>query len=501
MKNKYTYWGVKILCSLFYFVSFFLLSSLVFLNHYFGDVTAEQVFFHLVNALAEVNETLFYLFYQGCIQILGPTIIATFVICFLDILFPRKGDIHRCLKQFKNSKWNLLLSAVFLISMLCFCEHTIHFGQWIRNKNRPSLLYEKYFITADTAQVYFKQKKNVILIYMESMENSYHNSVFHGEDLAPNLKKLEDNNTYFIGHDQVVGTDFTAAGIFSGLCGSPLAVPFSPRKTDGYKYFPPKVKCIPQIFVDNGYSTHYLMGSSGAMGDIDHILKQSGIQNVTALFELRKQNLLKEKTWGDSSWGMKDSALFEIAKTRLLELGGKDQPFFYGISTIDTHYPGEFFDASYCKKKYGDFSDVVLCSDKIISEFVNWVEHQSFSKNTVIILIGDHLAPRNSCVSKITPSFHRSVINIFIHPAVEPVSKYRLFTSVDFAPTILAAAGGIVKKNAFGLGRNLFSDESTLYELFRTDFKRQLVDFRVYYRNIMLPKKEEKNNSSSKKVL
>ena len=72
-----------------------------------------------------------------------------------------------------------------------------------------------------------------------------------------------------------------------------------------------------------------------------------------------------------------------VSKERIVELANKNEPFLFTIATIDTHEPTTFLDPK-CDKKYGDNRDVILCADKMASDFIKWVQKQDFYKNTTI---------------------------------------------------------------------------------------------------------------------
>ena len=61
----------------------------------------------------------------------------------------------------------------------------------------------------------------------------------------------------------------------------------------------------------------------------------------------------------------------------------------------------------------------------------------------------------------------RLAYNAFINAAAEPVQeKNRLFTTLDFFPTTLAAMGVSIEGERLALGVNLFSDAPTLCEIY-----------------------------------
>jgi len=428
-----------------------------------------------------------------------------FIMLFLywgHLFIPKKFSLRHSLYRYHNYSWfHLLLSILLLLSMLVTTTYRLHIDEWLKSDSASTDLYEKYFVSSKEAGISFPVKRNIILIYMESIEKSYHDATVFGEDLLKEINKLEQENTEFYGIKQIVGADHTAASIFTGLCGYPLHVPLFADTSEWLKNLDSNSDCIPSILAKNGYSTHYLQGSNPAVGNIREIIQYAGVKDFISLDELNKKynNDLPSEMKG-SHWGVSDKAVFELAKKNIVKLAENKQPFFYGISTIDTHYPDGFLNPDYCQKKYDDFSDIILCSDKTISQFINWLKQQSFFKNTTIILIGDHLAMHNDAIRKVKDQQNRSIINIFMNPIPKTTQLFRQFTPVDFTPTILAAAGAKIQKNALGLGRNLFSDESTLLEIMGNNFVQELAKFRFMYLTFLghkqPPQKSSKNDGA-----
>ncbi|MPN02062.1 hypothetical protein SDC9_149275 [bioreactor metagenome] len=62
-------------------------------------------------------------------------------------------------------------------------------------------------------------------------------------------------------------------------------------------------------------------------------------------------------------------------------------------------------------------------------------------------------------------NFQRVTYNAFLNSSVKPSKeKKRSFSNLDMFPTLLASIGVEVPGNRLGLGTNLYSEESTLFE-------------------------------------
>ena len=80
------------------------------------------------------------------------------------------------------------------------------------------------------------------------------------------------------------------------------------------------------------------------------------------------------------------------------------------------------------------------------------------------------------------------VYNAFINADAEPVrEEYRLFTTLDFFPTTLAAMGVKIEGERLGIGTNLFSGEQTLAEKYGyDDLFGELEKYSVFYNEMIM---------------
>lgn len=159
-------------------------------------------------------------------------------------------------------------------------------------------------------------------------------------------------------------------------------------------------------------------------------------------------------------WGVKDSVLFDFVKDYLQHYT-QDRPFALYISTMDTHHPDGFVDTQYCPDLEKTFQNAVRCSDRIISDFVEWVRQSRFKDNTSIIILGDHKSMKQNFFP---PESKRSVYNAFLDthfPAHR--LKNRLISHFDVTLLLLESLG--ISIQSFGLGRNPLHSQTLLESL------------------------------------
>ncbi len=212
--------------------------------------------------------------------------------------------------------------------------------------------------------------------------------------------------------------------------------------------------CVSDILADLGYTQAILAGTDFSFAGKRNFFQRHNIQ-VMDLPYLKAQNLIPKSLPKEMQgiWDLKDSKVFDLAKNHL-ESMGDSQPFAMYILSVDTHTDSNFVDKEVCGDMSANYKGAVLCSDKIISDFVRFVQKSRFGANTTIIILGDHLSmavfgfPRNA---------KRFIYNAFINPRFTQkptiaLTKNRKLSHFDITALILDSLG--IRTKSFGLGRN-----------------------------------------------
>lgn len=418
----------------------------------FGVVSFEQLIFHLYVPISGTDPKIIW---KSCLYIpLG--------IFLLSFIFIKAMQI----KWIKKYAF-LYAAGLNIAACLFFCFRLSVFSYVWYTFSEPSSFYETYYtVPQKQHNTVTKKPKNLILIYAESIENTYTMTDFFPENLLPKLSERAAKQVSFKGFFHVEGTQWTTAGMVSTLCGIPMKK-LSKRKDRNktaqiqQASLLPSAYCVPDFLHDHGYQTFYLTGSDITFGAIGAFIDSHSFDDYFDLIKYGKENITKETK---GLWGFNDRTLFRLARKELSRLAQSDKPFFLMMNTIDSHHPDGFVDQT-CPTKYGDFKDVVLCTDQQIDSFMTWIEQQPFYKETVIIVLGDHVAMKNTLYKTLLKNNQREVFNLFINSSLSKPSD-RPFTSFDLAPTILEAVGFPLASNQFGLGISLFSDKKTLLQKF-----------------------------------
>lgn len=346
---------------------------------------------------------------------------------------------------------------------------------------------EEYYVDPSNVQVTFPSKKrNLIVVYLESMENSYADKKNGGafeENYIPELTQLSEENLNFSGNTGILngahslsGTTWTMGALFATQSGLPLKVAIHGEALDAQDSFFPSITTLGDILEENGYTNVFMCGSDAAFGGRKSFFKTHGDYEIMDLNYMNEHHKLPTENYHDDWWGYEDEYLFEFAKEKLTELGNSGQPFNFDMLTVDTH----FEDGHLCDKCRDDYdtqyANVIACSSRQVSAFIDWCSQQSWYGDTTILVTGDHPTMDSDFLIDIDEDYDRRVYTSYINYVPKYNGEERTYSSFDTFPTLLAALGANIDGNRLGLGVNLFSEEQTLCEQFGVDdVNKQLI--------------------------
>lgn len=457
----------------------------------FGDAQIDEIIFYLSNGLIDGNTTSFLEAFRDNLMI---TLFIFFLLLLPVIDFYRnriyiKADLslfgRKKLVKINPSRIPLRFKVgyagvIFSVSLVVLMASFGAVG-FLLSLGQTSQVFEDYYIEPRSAKLTFpEQPRNLIYIYLESMENtlmSKDNGGQASKSIVPELEALATNpqNTSFShtrtglgGALPVFGTTWTVAGLTAQTAGIPLkakGLGQDHNSMDTLKQFLPGAYSLGDILEGQGYNQTFIMGSTAAFGGRDKLLLQHGNYSIQDYKYAKKTKQIPEDyhVW----WGYEDKKMFEFAKTELQRLSQLDKPFNLQMLTVDTHFTDGYLDKT-CPTPYDNqYDNVHACSSKQVSEFVEWIQDQDFAENTTIIISGDHLGMQTAYYNNLitSPGYKRTIYNVFINSEAQAVKRQgRLFSTIDMYPSTLAAMGVQIDGDRLGLGTNLFSDRRTLME-------------------------------------
>jgi len=370
----------------------------------------------------------------------------------------------------------LVMGVFSLLSFtmsLIFADMRFGVVNYLKAINSQTKIYEEYYVNPSNVEFVLSEsgKKNLIHIYMESMETTYtskQNGGSQNKCYIPNLVNLAKNNISFSNNDNIGGfvntngTTWTMGALLALTSGIPYAFPIEGNSMYKMKYFAKKLVNLGDILQNYDYNQYFLCGSDAEFGGRKSYFQQHGNYEILDLDYARKNGYVEED-YHNGWWGYEDFYLYEIAKTELLKISKEDKPFNMAMLTVDTHF-SEGYICDLCNNKYPTITEnVISCADAQIYNFIEWLKQQDFYEDTIIVISGDHARMDTHLVknAKVRP-----IYNCFINCGEfnNLNTKNRVFTPMDMFPTILSAIGFSWEGDRLALGTNLFSNRQTLAE-------------------------------------
>lgn len=453
-------------------INIILLFGIGWLNNNFGLVSMEEIIFHLNVPIGGTSKDMISDFLNKCIF---PSV-AIFIIFITLFYFRYKAEtivsirIFRIKREYKLKKIVkkiiIIFNLILIITQFNSLDKKFQISSYIKNQLTESHFIEEQYVDASKANIKFKEKRNLIFIYLESMESNFSNTTVDGQtvNLIPELESIALNNTHFSsskglgGAKQVSGLGWTIGAMVGYTSGVPLMLPINCNSYSGYDFMP-GVYSLGDILKKNGYNQTLIVGSDSGFAGRKDYFTQHGNYKIKDIYTASKDNIIEEGYY--EFWGFEDKYLFEYAKSELKELNKSKKPFNLTLLTVNTHAPDGYIEDT-CDSHYNNqYANAVRCSSKQVSEFLDWIKKQDFYDNTTVIIVGDHLS---MATNEILDSDNRTVYNVIINSYVKKDVSTREFATIDMFPTTLASIGATIEGDKLGLGVNLYSDRKTLIE-------------------------------------
>lgn len=462
---------------LVYAFAFFLAAIAYWVNSNFGRASLEQILYHAqfgLQGLVDTDVGIIKSFISWCVAF--PLLTALFLVLmeYSIALFLIHGPKHWFakpisifnLRSIKVFYWFIGHRAPLYTLLACFAYFAVQFSfaTFVRSQFGNDY-FGAHYVNPKTVKVERIAPKNLMLIYVESLENTYQDETLFGRNLLASLDNLPGQS--FKSFKQVLGTHWTIAGITATQCGLPLKnVSLYDGNNQGEKIrsFLPNAVCMGDILHAAGYYNVYMGGDALAFSGKGKFFKDHHYDEVYGREEL-KQGL---STPAMNYWGLYDDEVLTLAAAKLKALHATQQPFNLTITTIDTHGPDGYF-SNHCRQRgVKEFRGLVECTADQVANFVNHMQKEGYLKDTNVVILGDHLAMYNPLHKALDRTKTRHIYNRFISST--PITKNREnILHFDLYPTLLEFIGLSVEGGKLGLGYSAISSTveqppATIYE-------------------------------------
>ena len=449
----------------------------------FSGITIDQLVFHLNTNLEGSNWSTFLpTLIQAGIYILIAVIGCT-IVTFIQKYFIKKANRYRkfnlkakeMIKEYSLHFITTLCGFVAICIVLVSLADNYYLIDYLAARRIDTEIYDKYYVSTANVELTFpEKKKNLVYIYMESMEMSLADESHGGGksvNVIPELTDIALENDCFNGNTNILNgarslynSTWTIAGLVAQTSGLPLGINHVlTNNINSISSFMPGATTLGDILEKEGYHNVFMLGSDAKFGNRDVYFKEHGNYDIDDYYWARNNNKLPDKSyyvW----WGYEDDKLFTYAKEELTSLAESDEPFALSLLTVDTHFVNGYL-CDDCPDTFtSQYSNVLACSSKKVSELVEWIEAQPWGEDTVIVLNGDHLCMDSKYYEDMPEDYERKTYTAIINSSKKEPDTTRLYSTMDLFPTTLSAMGVTIKGDRLGLGTDLYSDTPTLLE-------------------------------------
>jgi phosphoglycerol transferase len=310
-------------------------------------------------------------------------------------------------------------------------------------------------------------KKNMIIVYLESLEQTYANLESTKEQYGK-IDPLMADALVATQLMQTNGTNFTIAGIVATQCGVPLLPSglnqgIYRRKLAEMEVrtFYDRIECLGDRLSSDGYTLSYMNGADARKYSKRSFLTQHGYSRIFDELSVPEN----ERAGRENMWGLNDEFLYEHLHKEVDYLAAQGDPFVLSYLTISTHGPDAFLDTNCAQPPEGvsKIPAAIGCSFDSLINFYDYIEAKGLMKDTIFVVMSDHLAMTNTVSEELKIQDQRENL-FFVKGAGAPIEISKLATPMDVYPTLLELLGYEIQDNHANMGVSMLSDKQSMIQ-------------------------------------
>ncbi len=295
---------------------------------------------------------------------------------------------------------------------------------------------------SDSAAV---QKKNIVLITVESLSASFLSAYGETRGITPNLDRILEESLCF---DNLFATgNRTVRGLEAvTLCIPPSSGESIVKRPDNGGLF-----TTGGVLRDNGYSTTYIYGGDSYFDNMRAFFGGNG-------YDIHdKGSYDKSQMLFDNIWGTCDEDSYREALALLDGKSESGQPFFAHIMTISNHRPYTYPEG---RIEYEgnpmSRAAAVKYTDYAIGKFIEDASTKPWFNNTVFVIMADHCASSAGKTSLPLEGYHIPAM-IYAPGFIEPQHVSKVCSQIDVMPTLFSLLGFSYDSQFYG--QNILADD------------------------------------------
>lgn len=490
------------------------ISALLFFSEFWAFTTwaglkMDEILYHLRAPLEGTG--------GGMLQKYASRCILPSVLIMLSIFFMIVRTRHAPKARGKFVKHTIIGALIAMVIVLITGIIKLDIIKFLKDQMEDSTFIEDNYVDPKKTAITFPEKKrNLIYIYLESMEMTFTDAESGGafpQNVIPELTQLSKEGDNFSGDSGQLngghvmpGSTYTMAGIFTQSAALPLKMDLGEEFTDARGSFNKMntqdsffsgVTTLGDILEGEGYNQAMMLGSDATFGGRRLYWTGHGDYEICDYKWAVEQGLIPKDYY--VFWGYEDEKLFSYAKEKVLELADQEEPFNFSMLTVDTHFE-DGYRCELCRDDFegNQYANAFACSSRQVSEFIQWIQKQDFYDNTTIVLNGDHLTMDSDFCIDVPADYDRRTYTAYINAACEPADpdRKREYSTLDNMPTTLAAMGCTIDGDRLGLGTNLYGTADTLFETYgmeefsdllskKSSFMQELANIDLYDEDLL----------------
>lgn len=279
-------------------------------------------------------------------------------------------------------------------------------------------------------------RKNVVLVFMESMSANLMGALGSEKNLTPYLDSLYHRSLSF-NHFYSSGIH-TNHGIYSTLFSFPAIMKRNAMKGSVI----PVYSGLPTVLQENGYCNLFFMTHESQYDNMNAFLRTNGFDEIYA-----QENYPADKVV--NSFGVQDDFMYQYALPILNEKAETGNPFFTVLLSISNHppyvIPPYFHPHSSVPEE-----QIVEYADWSIRQFMEAAGKQPWFDNTIFVFLGDHDKMVGTPECEMPQSYNH--IPLMIYGKDIQASVHDGFGGqIDVSPTLLGMLNVSYLQNNFGV--------------------------------------------------
>lgn len=346
-----------------------------------------------------------------------------------------------------NASWNFLHS---LVSKGALAKNPYQYLATQRVKEITDSLYKTSSSSEQVVNFSPGLPTNVIVIVWESFTEKALPISIDNKEITPQFNRLKQQGIYF--SNLYASGDRTNKGIPAILSGYPAmpatTIIHSPAKSE-------KLPVLSRLFKEKGYYTPFFYGGEPEFANIKSYLLHAGFNPIIGKDDFAAKDM-------NSKWGAHDG----VVMNRVFDdLNKSTKPFFATWLTLSSHEPFETPVPAVFKA--GDnttkFMNSLHYTDKVVGEFIAKCSQQSWWKNTMVIITGDHghLLPESNNKAE---DFRTPMLWIGGALNRKGIVIDKVVSQLDIAATLSKQAG--LNSGIFPFSKNIFDSTAKAWAFF-----------------------------------